>query len=179
MVYSKLFLFLLWLNFEYWITCHVCLFRCKSATVYFLHNFPTFLWTGISPDFTWFFIDWVSAWFFSDVFSPWPKKKRYLEKSSLKNIPLNAIFASPTSLSEKSNDSYKLVSLEDFSLGAFSGRQFVGFDSWLSFLSFFEILSKTCGSKRYILRKFYIVYFVYHSFFNPSRVAEGLNGPPW
>ena len=25
-----------WLNFEYWITCQLCWFRCKSATVYVL-----------------------------------------------------------------------------------------------------------------------------------------------
>ena len=28
----------LWLNFEYWITCKLGWFRCKSATAYVLHN---------------------------------------------------------------------------------------------------------------------------------------------
>ena len=52
----------------------------------------------------------------------------------------NFILANLIPPSEKSNDSYNLMSL-----GASSWRQFFGFDLWLSFLliSFFEILSKT------------------------------------
>ena len=50
---SNLFPCLLWLSFEYWITYQLCRFRCKSATVYILHNFSNVLAGCISSDFTW------------------------------------------------------------------------------------------------------------------------------
>ena len=37
--YLQFFPVYIWLNFEYWITCQLCRFRCKSATVYVLINF--------------------------------------------------------------------------------------------------------------------------------------------
>ena len=43
MISSNPFSHLLWLNFEYWITCQVCRFTCKSATVYVLYNFSIVL----------------------------------------------------------------------------------------------------------------------------------------
>ena len=44
----KSFSVLLWVNFEHWITCEFCRFRCKSWTVYVWIIFLTFLWIGIS-----------------------------------------------------------------------------------------------------------------------------------
>ena len=79
--------------------------------------------------------------FFRGVFCPWPKKKipakkpaKYVPPNSVRNIgPYtlsrgNANFATSITLSEKSNDSYKLLSYGDFSQGASSERQFFGFD---------------------------------------------------
>ena len=43
MISSNPFSHLLWLNFKYWITCQVCRFTCKSATVYVLYNFSIVL----------------------------------------------------------------------------------------------------------------------------------------
>ena len=80
-IFPYLQIFLLWLNFDYMITCQLCRLRCKSATVYVLHNFSNVLAAGISPDFTWIFTDWVSAVVFPCVFSHWSKNKRHLEKS--------------------------------------------------------------------------------------------------
>ena len=80
-IFPYLQIFLLWLNFDYMITCQLCQLRCKSATVYVLHNFSNVLAAGISPDFTWIFTDWVSAVVFPCVFSHWSKNKRHLEKT--------------------------------------------------------------------------------------------------
>ena len=67
-----------WLNFEYWITCQLCRFRCKSATVYVLLHFS---------DFTWIFIDWVSASFFRCNFLLGLRKKDTRKKASKKCCP--------------------------------------------------------------------------------------------
>ena len=57
-----------WVNFEYWITCQLCRFRCKSATLY--------VWLHFSNDladwyFSWLYLNfhWLSfCEFFSGVF---------------------------------------------------------------------------------------------------------------
>ena len=81
--------------------------------------------------------------FFPGVFSPWPKKKDTGKKASQKMFPQTQskisvhniifqgkmqFFATQVSPSEKSNDSYKLMSLGGSSLGVSSGRKFFGFD---------------------------------------------------
>ena len=67
----------MWLNFEYWITCQLCRFRCKSPTVYFLHNFSNILadcyFSSLYLNFHWL----SSEGDFSGVSPPWPKKKRH------------------------------------------------------------------------------------------------------
>ena len=144
----KSFPVLLWLNFEYWITCQLCWFRCKSATVYV----------------------------FPGVFSSWSKKKeRHRQKSQQKNNPQNSVknirpyslsrenenFATTITHSKKSNSSYKLMSLGNFSLGASSGRQLFRFDPWFSFLLWWylslKFWLKLLVSRRSILRKFHMV----------------------
>ena len=57
-----------WLNFEYWITCQLCRFRCKSATVYVLLHFSDVLANWY---FSWLYLNfhWLSfCEFFSGVF---------------------------------------------------------------------------------------------------------------
>ena len=60
-----------WLNFEYWITCHLCWFRCKLATFYVLLHF-----SNVFADwyFCWLYLSfhWLSfCEFFSGVFFSW------------------------------------------------------------------------------------------------------------
>ena len=145
MISWNLFPCLLSLSFDYCISCQLCRFRCKSGM--FCIIFPTFFRSNISPDVTWIFIDWVSVRFLRRVFFPWPKKKTTSGKSaqkwvlpnSVKNIfpdslsRKDGIYSTPINILEKSNDSYKLPSLADFSLGASSERQLFRFDTWLSF----------------------------------------------
>ena len=50
--FSNLFPCFLRLNFEYWITYQLYLFRCKSAIAYVLHNFSNFL------------ADWYFSWIY-------------------------------------------------------------------------------------------------------------------
>ena len=42
-IFSNLLLCLLWLNFEYWVTCRLFQFRCNSATAYVLQKFSNVL----------------------------------------------------------------------------------------------------------------------------------------
>ena len=163
MISSDLFLFLLWLHFEYWISCQLYRFKCNSAaTVYillkcsrglvFLLTLLEFLWSD----------------FFPGIFSPWPKKKD-IGKKALKKIfaqtqskisvyivckkkkTIYAIYITPINPAENLNDSFKLMSLGDLSLVGFSGRQFFELDSLALFsfllIFFFEILSRTFGKE--------------------------------
>ena len=57
LISSNLFPCLLWVNFDYWITCKLCWFSVSLQLSTFSIIFPAFLWSGISPDFTWIFID--------------------------------------------------------------------------------------------------------------------------
>ena len=59
LISSDLFPCLLWLNFEYWITCKLGWFRCKCVTDNVLHNFSNVLADWFLPESTWIFIDWV------------------------------------------------------------------------------------------------------------------------
>ena len=52
LISSDLFPCLLWLNFEYWITCKLGWFRCKCVTDYVLHNFSNVL------------ADWYFSWLY-------------------------------------------------------------------------------------------------------------------
>ena len=74
-----------WLNFEYWIACQLSWFRCKSATVYILHNFPNVL---VDWYFSIFYLSFYD--FFPVHFSPWPKKKKPGKKPA-KNFPPNSL----------------------------------------------------------------------------------------
>ena len=112
--------------------------------------FPMFLWTGISPDFTWIFIEcgFHRLFFFRCILflaqeekeTEKKKPQKSVVSNSVKNIRpeslsrRNAIYLTLIIYSEKSNDLHKLMPLGDFSLVAFSGRSFFGFDLWLSFL---------------------------------------------
>ena len=86
----------------------------RLSTFYII--FPTFLWIGISPYFTW-----VSTIFFRCIFLL-DLRKKSREKSQQKIFPQTlyslsreiSILATPIPPSEKSNDSYKLMSLGAF-----------------------------------------------------------------
>ena len=82
---SNLFSVFPWLNFEYWIACQLSWFRCKSATVYILHNFPNVL---VDWYFSIFYLSFYD--FFPVHFSPWPKKKKPGKKPA-KNFPPNSL----------------------------------------------------------------------------------------
>ena len=75
------------------------------------------------------------------------------------------------------------MSLADFSLGTSSGRRFFRFDTWLSFLLWWylslKFWVKLLVIRQSILRKFYIVCFMYHSLVLPDKGwGGGFSGPP-
>ena len=90
LISSNLFPCLLWLNFEYWITCKLGWYKSKSTTAYVLHNFSNVLADWY---FSWRYLNfhWLS---FCGVFSrcifSLPKKKRHWEKKPAKNVPRNS-----------------------------------------------------------------------------------------
>ena len=135
---------------------------------------PTFFRTSISPEFTWIFVDWVSAGFFSGVFSPLSEKKRLQEKSQQKMLPESVKNIRPYSLSredanfetQKAPSENPMIRINSCLWQIFLGC-FFWFDTWLSFLLwwylYLKFWIKLLVSRRSILRKFHIVYFVYHS----------------
>ena len=146
--------------------------------------FLRFLRTGISPDFTWtFFTRFLGGRGWFQVYFLLGLRNKKNQRNPAKNVRSNsvrivisyslsrenAIFATPKTPLEKSNDLHKLMSLEDFPWGTCSGRQFFGFDPWLSFLLRWylslKFWVKRLLNRRSILRTFHIVYFVHHSFF--------------
>ena len=89
MIFSNLFLCVLWLSFGYHANFADLGVTLGLSTFYII--FPTFFRTSVSPDFTWIFIAWISVGFFPGVFSPWPEKKRHRKKRLQKNVPLNSV----------------------------------------------------------------------------------------
>ena len=74
----KSFSLFIWLNFEYWLTCQICWFGCKTAAAYVLILLKFSLTEFVRG-------------FFSRCISPWTKKKRHREKTQSKmsvHIPL-------------------------------------------------------------------------------------------
>ena len=79
-----------WLNFEYWIICQLSSFKCKSATVYILHNFSNVLadlyFSRLYLSFHWLsFCELFSGVFFSLAWERQPGKK------PAKNVPPNSL----------------------------------------------------------------------------------------
>ena len=122
----------------------LCWFRCKSATVYVLHNFSNVLADWY---FSWLYSNfhWLSfCWFFTSVFSPGLRKKN--NKKSLQKIFLHT--QSKISVHIVFHDLYKNV-FGRISFVCFFWETI--FQIWsLTFfsfmmISFFEILNKTFG----------------------------------
>ena len=81
LISSNLFPCLLWLNFEYWITCKLGWYKSKSTTAYVLHNFSNVLADWY---FSWLYLNfhWLSfCGVFPGVFSPCLRKKDTGKKS--------------------------------------------------------------------------------------------------
>ena len=76
-----------WLNLDYWITCQLCQFRCKSVTIYVLHNFSSVLADWY---FSWLYLNfhWLSfCEFFSGVFFSLAKENKTPGKKWQKIFP--------------------------------------------------------------------------------------------
>ena len=175
---SSIFPVFIWLNFEYWITCQLCRFRCKSATVYVLINFSNlhadwyFSWLYLN--FHWLIFCGVPSRciFFFALQIKTPRKKadkkcspKLSQKISIHNLDFQGEmqFLLPRYLLQKN----QMIRINSCLWESFPWVLLLRDNLILDFLFYYdlslEFWVKTLISWRSILRKLHIAYFVYHS----------------
>ena len=133
----KSFSLFIWLNFEYWLTCQICWFGCKTAAAYVLILLKFSLTEFVRV-------------FFPAVFLLGLRKKDTEKKLSQKCPSISPSFKG------KCNG--------DFSEDASSGRQFFRLHPWISFLLWWY-LSLKIWVKPLVSRRIVSHRLTYHSLF--------------